>query len=181
VAELSPSDRALGDLLVGRRVLTLAQLDEAVRLAETWSVRLGDAILARNWITPLSYYQALAEYYDLPFTDLIRDPPDQTLLREGDADVYAQHLTIPWRRRDGRVVVATAEPGPDALLFARRQWGADVELAIASKFDVISAVQAAFTPTPCRTARCSRSPSAIRACRPARCSRRGNSSSATAC
>jgi glycosyltransferase XagB len=145
VAELSPSDRALGDLLVGRRVLTLAQLDEAVRLAETWSVRLGDAILARNWITPLSYYQALAEYYDLPFTDLIRDPPDQTLLREGDADVYAQHLTIPWRRRDGRVVVATAEPGPDALLFARRQWGADVELAIASKFDVISAVQAAFT------------------------------------
>jgi hypothetical protein len=31
---LSPSDRALGDLLVGRRVITLPQLDEAVALAE---------------------------------------------------------------------------------------------------------------------------------------------------
>ena len=30
---LSPSDRALGDLLVGRNILTLAQLDEAVGLA----------------------------------------------------------------------------------------------------------------------------------------------------
>ena len=29
---LSPSDRALGDLLVARRVLSLAQLDEAVAL-----------------------------------------------------------------------------------------------------------------------------------------------------
>ncbi len=31
---LSPSDRTLGDLLVGRRVITLAQFDEAVVLAE---------------------------------------------------------------------------------------------------------------------------------------------------
>ncbi|MGA2129725.1 MAG: glycosyltransferase, partial [Xanthobacteraceae bacterium] len=145
MAEISPSDRALGDLLVGRRILTLPQLDEAVRLAETWSVRLGDAILARNWITPQSYYQALAEYYDLPLADLVENPPDQALLREGEADLYAQHLTIPWRRRDARVVVATAEPGPDALLFAREHWGANVELAIASKFDIIGAVQAAFT------------------------------------
>ncbi len=52
---LSPSDRALGDLLVGRRILTLPQLDEAVALAETWNVRLGDAILARNWIEPAAY------------------------------------------------------------------------------------------------------------------------------
>ena len=31
---ISPSDRLLGDLLVARHVLTLEQLDEAVRLAE---------------------------------------------------------------------------------------------------------------------------------------------------
>ena len=51
---LSPSDRALADLLVGRRILTLPQHDEAVRLAEAWNVRLGDAILTshreRRWV-----------------------------------------------------------------------------------------------------------------------------------
>ena len=33
-------------------------------------------------------------------------------------------LTMPWRRRDGRLVVATAEPGPETVLFARQRWGA---------------------------------------------------------
>jgi hypothetical protein len=46
---LSPSDRALGDLLVDRGVLTLPQLDEATALAEKWHVRLGDAIHSRTW------------------------------------------------------------------------------------------------------------------------------------
>ena len=61
---LTPSDRALGDLLVGRRILTLPQLDEATALAETWNVRLGDAILSRNWIEPAAYYQGIAYYMD---------------------------------------------------------------------------------------------------------------------
>lgn len=145
MAALSPSDQALGDLLVARRIITLAQLDEAVRLADDWSVRLGDAILARDWITPETYYLALAEYYDLPFADLTQDPPDRALLLEGDADVYTQHLTIPWQRRNGGVVIATAEPGPDAVLFARQHWGANLEFAVAAKTDIIRAVQGAFT------------------------------------
>src|SRR5262249_42875341 len=57
---ISPSDRALGDLLVGRRVVTLVQLDEATALAERWNVRLGDALLSRNWIDPQLYYESYA-------------------------------------------------------------------------------------------------------------------------
>ena len=141
---LSASDRALGDLLVGRRVLTLPQHDEAVRLAETWNVRLGDAILAHNWIEPAAYYQAIGTYYELPFVDLIDEPPDLSLLDPNEAEVYAQALTIPWRTRDGRTVIATAEPGPETVLFARQRWGTAVEFAVASKFDVVWAVQTAF-------------------------------------
>jgi cellulose synthase/poly-beta-1,6-N-acetylglucosamine synthase-like glycosyltransferase len=141
---LSASDQALGDLLVGRRVLTLPQHDEAVRLAERWNVRLGDAILSRNWVQPADYYRAIATYFELPFVDLMHEPPDIALLDASEAEVYAQSLTIPWARRDGRTVVATAEPGPETVLFARRRWGAAVELVVASKFDVIWAVQTAF-------------------------------------
>ena len=73
---LSTSDIALGDLLVARSVLSLAQLDEAVALAETWHVRLGDAILSRNWAEPATYYRAIGVHYALPFVDLIGDAPD---------------------------------------------------------------------------------------------------------
>ena len=86
---LAPADRALGDLLVARRILSLGQLDEAVRLAESWSVRLGDAILSRNWIRPEALYQGVAYHYDLPFVDLVADPPDPALLVAAASSVPA--------------------------------------------------------------------------------------------
>jgi cellulose synthase/poly-beta-1,6-N-acetylglucosamine synthase-like glycosyltransferase len=141
---LSPSDTALGDLLVGRRAITLAQLDEAVHLAETWNVRLGDALLSRNWMDTRSYYETYARHFDLPFVDLIGEPPDPDLMDPADADIYVRRLTLPWRRRDGRIAVATAQPGPETVLFARERWGAAVDFVVASKFDIVVAVQTAF-------------------------------------
>jgi len=152
MAPLSPADRALGDALVARRILTLQQFDEAVRLAETWSVRLGDAILSRNWIRPEALYQGIAYHYDLPFVNLITDASDPALLVAAEAEVYAQKLTVPWIRRDGRLVAATAEPGPETLLFARQRWGPDIEFVIASKFDIVWTVQTAFAETMSRHA-----------------------------
>src|ERR1700719_165568 len=152
MAPLSPADRALGDALVARRILPLQQFDEAVRHAETWSVRLSDAILSRNWIRPDALYQGIAYHYDLPFVNLITDAPDPALLVAAEAEVYAQKLTVPWIRRDGRLVAATAEPGPETLLFARQRWGPDIEFVIASKFDIVWTVQTAFAETMSRHA-----------------------------
>ncbi|MEA2904094.1 MAG: glycosyltransferase XagB [Alphaproteobacteria bacterium] len=141
---LSPSDRALGDLLVARNIIALPQLDEAVRLAETWNVRLTDAVLARDFTPPENLYQGLAYHYDLAFVDLVREPPDADLLRAEDADLYARRLIMPWRRRGDRLVIATAEPGPETVLFARQRWGAQIDFVVASKFGVVWSVQAAF-------------------------------------
>src|SRR5580658_6442976 len=141
---LSPSDRALGDLLVGRRLITLPQLDAATALAEEWNVRLGDALLSRNWMEPRLYYETYAQNFDLPFVDLIRDPPDPALLRAADAEFYANRLTMPWRRGDGHFYIATAEPGPETVLFARGRWGADIEFVVVSKFDIVYSVQTIF-------------------------------------
>ena len=144
---LSSFDRALGDLLIARGILTLPQLDEATGLAERWHVRLGDAILSHNWVDPAIYYQAVAYQYELPFVDLISDPPDGSLLFSDEADTYALRLAIPWRRRDGIIVIATAEPGPETVLFARERFGAAIEFVVASKFDIVWAVQTAFADT----------------------------------
>jgi cellulose synthase/poly-beta-1,6-N-acetylglucosamine synthase-like glycosyltransferase len=144
VQPISSSDRALGDILVARRVLTLGQLDEAVALAEAWHVSLGNAILSRNWAEPAVYYQAVAYHYELPLVNLISDPPDLDLLLEGEADIYARKLAIPWKSSDGQLLIATAEPGPDIVLYARERWGTHVAFVVATKFDIIWAVQAAF-------------------------------------
>jgi cellulose synthase/poly-beta-1,6-N-acetylglucosamine synthase-like glycosyltransferase len=141
---LSPSDRGLGDLLVGRHIITLAQLYEAVDLANLWNVRLGDALLSRNWIEPRLYYEAYARNFDLPFVDMISDPPDSRLLLASDVEVYATRLTMPWRHSEGRLFIATAEPGPETVLFARGRWGPEIGFVVVSKFDIVVAVQTAF-------------------------------------
>jgi glycosyltransferase XagB len=142
---LSPSDRALGDLLAARDIITLPQLDEAVSLAETWNVRLTDAVLSRAWVDPNNLYRGMAFHFDLPFVDLTQEAPDPKLLRLEDADLYARRLTMPWRQReDGRLLIATAEPGPETVLFARQRWGARIDFVVTSKFGIVWAVQAAF-------------------------------------
>src|ERR1700732_803385 len=105
---ISPFDLALGDLLVGQRIITLPQLDEAVELAQTWNVRLGGALLSRNWIDSQLQHHPSARHFDLPFVDLIREPPDPALLLASETDVYVGRLTMPWREGDGR------QPDPDA-------------------------------------------------------------------
>ena len=142
---LSPTDRAIGDLLAGRQIITLPQLDEAVALAERWNVRLGDAILSRNWIDPAVYYQGIAYHYALPLVDLIKDPPDLALLRSAEADTYARTLTMPWgQQQNGRILVATAVPGPETVLVARQRWGTAIDFVVVSKFDIVWSVQTAF-------------------------------------
>ena len=141
---LSPSDRALADLLLGRGIISLPQHDEAVGLAEQWGVRLGDAIMSRDWIHPSAYYQGIAYHFELPFVDLIKAPPDPALLFAADADAYVRTLTMPWRRRDGQLIIATADPSPETVLFARQRWGAELQFAVVSKFDIVWAVQTSF-------------------------------------
>ena len=101
---LSPSDRALGDLLVDRRVLSLAP----ARRGHRRSPRNGTCGSATpccraTGSSPRLYYRPIAQHFELPFVDLIAEPPDPALLRADEADIYARTLTMPWTRRDGRL------------------------------------------------------------------------------
>ncbi|CAN7273491.1 glycosyltransferase [Phenylobacterium sp. LjRoot225] len=141
---LNPADEAIGDFLVQRRFITLRQLDEAAKAAIEWKMSLSDVLMAKNWLRPIVFYRALAEQFDLPFVDLSKEPPDPELLDPAMTETYAAQATLPIRRVNGRVVVATARPGVESLLFARRQFGATVDLVVTSKFDILWALQHAF-------------------------------------
>ena len=141
---LSASDLATGDLLVERRLLTLPQLDEAMEKAEAWNVRLGDVLLSQRWIEPQHFYRTLALHFGIAFVDLGTDPPDAALLDHGQAHEYAQRLTMPWRRKNGRLLIATADPGPGAVAFARARWGKSVDLVVTTKFDIVWSLQCIF-------------------------------------
>lgn len=141
---LSATDVAIGNRLVQKRLITLAQLDETRTRAEAWNVSLIDVLLTRTWARPLELYRTVAEHFDLPFVNLIDEPPDDALLDPADHDDCARNLVLPWRRVNGRLQIATARPGPEVILFLRRKFGPVFDLVVTSKFDIVWSLQRVF-------------------------------------
>jgi glycosyltransferase XagB len=129
----------LGSILVENGLITREQLSEALANQSRWGSRLGDIVLAMGWVKPLALYRALASQLRLEFVNLMHQPPDDTLFDPAHYQDYAKHLYVPWRRRHGKLWVATADP--DSRELAAAWAGQDVGLVVTSKFDVIWEVQ----------------------------------------
>ncbi len=143
-ASPTPQDIAIADLLVERRLLTLAQYDEALELSRRWGTPITDVILSRPWLDPRALYETLAQQAGIMFVDLFVDQCDIALLAAEDIEFYLAHSMVPWREQDGRLIIATARPGAETVLAARRRWGPRIAFAVASRFDIVWTVQRAF-------------------------------------
>ena len=135
----------IGALLVEKGLITPAQREEALQLARRWNVRFGEVLVAMGWIKSRDLYRTLAAHVGVPFVDLSAQPPDGALLDPADAALYMERLTMPWRREaNGRLTIATADPGAETSDFVRGKWGDDVDLVVTAKFDVIWTTQRVF-------------------------------------
>lgn len=142
---LSATDAWTGDFLVEETLLSTDRFEEARHATAAWGSSILDTLLARNWIEPQSFYRALARRFAVEFVDLIEQPPDPSLVEESDVSHYMHELTLPWRRVDGRLTVATARPGPDAIRYVRHRWGSEVDIVVCTKFSLRMAIQNQFS------------------------------------
>jgi cellulose synthase/poly-beta-1,6-N-acetylglucosamine synthase-like glycosyltransferase len=134
----------IGELLVANGLLRIDQLEQALELQRKWNVRFGDIVISQGMVKPRDFYRTLAERFGLAYMDLMEARPDPTLARIEHLEDYSRLLLLPWRRQGGQVIVATADPGPQALLFARRNFGSDVWMVVTSKFDILWTLQRTF-------------------------------------
>ncbi len=147
MTDLTATDSWTGDHLVEQGIITLDELDSASRLSRQWQMPLPDVLLSRSTIDGRVFYRSMADRFGLPHVDLIDQPPERALLDEAEVDTYMRELTVPWRRAGpgGRLTVATARPGPAAMLHIRRRWGRDVDVVVTSRRSLRQAVQDAFS------------------------------------
>ncbi len=145
MAELTAADNWTADHLIEHGLITVSQVDEAAGLASSWGAGLTDVLLARSWIEPATYYQSLADRFGLRYFSIRSEEPDRTLLEESEVADYTRMLTLPWRKEKGRIVVATARPGPETILYVRQRWGRDAKLVVTSKFDILWVLQNVFS------------------------------------
>lgn len=141
MAERIRTGRPIGTLLLERGLLTAGQLEEALRLQQQCGAPLGRILMARGWVRPLDFYRCLAEHYELPFVNLVQEPPDPELFEDELVEEYASGLFVPWKRSGGRLVVALAEPDEAVLAGLRTRYGAETEFVVTSRLDVVWSIQ----------------------------------------
>lgn len=170
--DLASTERAapprLGEILVARGAVSRRRLKAALRRQRRVGAPLGEILCASGAVRRADVLAALAEQRARPFIDLEAQPPDPSLMDEGDLIHCLQRRALPWRREEGRLVFAAADPGAlmGAELFLRRAFRVprhlDVEVVACAPEAFEAVLSARFAPELARRA-ASRTPERLSA------------------
>ena len=105
-----PGRRPLGQLLIESGALSVSDRARALALQTREDARLGDILLAHGLIDRDRLYAAIARQFDTELADFRTTPPDIRLIEALGAERCLAEGCLPWIRRDGAVLVATARP-----------------------------------------------------------------------
>jgi type IV pilus assembly protein PilB len=133
---------ALGALLLRDGVLTVEQLELALRDKDSSGKRLGEILVDRGYVTPTQVSRVLAEQHELPFIDLARETIDMGAAGLLSESLARRYTAIPVRfLADGAVLVAVNDPtnvmASDDLRLAL---GAAVRVGVASAEAITTAI-----------------------------------------
>lgn len=108
---LQPATR-LGDALRADALISQQALEEALEQQQRAGGLLGQWLTSLRALSPWQLYQALAKLQHCRLLDLEREPPDPALLDYTRIGDYLTHGYLPWRRQDGRLVIACTRITP---------------------------------------------------------------------
>ncbi|MEQ1790133.1 MAG: glycosyltransferase family 2 protein [Rickettsiales bacterium] len=135
---------SLGQILRARNIISEEQLTQALIIQTNTHSRLGDIIISKGISSYLEIYSALAEHYNLEFVNLLRYPPDQTLLNTSDIQDYIRLRAIPWQHSNGKIIIAITEYSNETKEWATANFGENIELVITSPLDIRKTIEQIF-------------------------------------
>lgn len=100
----------LGELLVAQGDLSARNQFRVVSKQSRIEARFGDILLANKLVDKDRLYDAIAAQFDAPVARLDLDPPDPRLMTMFGAQACLRAEVLPWRKQNGRIVVATSRP-----------------------------------------------------------------------
>lgn len=135
----------IGELLMQRGLLGQDALLGALRQQEQTGDALGTVLTSDGTLGPRDLYEALAQQRGLEFADLLREPPEEALVKDGRAEEYLAYGCMPWKR-DGEVTIfACCAPDGVALDYIRQRMPHGCyALAMTSPRDILRSVEACF-------------------------------------
>ena len=141
----------IGELLVSARVLSQAQLDDALSRPRGEGERIGDVLCRLGLVTETVLTQTLSQQLAVPWVSLYHVDFSRQLLNLVPQELAELHTLVPVfvrrSKKAGEVLyVATDDPTNDAALEAIRQFaGLPVRPMLASRSDIKAAIRVYYT------------------------------------
>ena len=102
--------KKLGELLVERKMITPAQLENALKVQEGNGGLLGQILVSMGFVTEEAVAQALTSQYGFPYLPLRQYTIDEELIRLIPENVARQYCLVPLDRIGDTLTVAMADP-----------------------------------------------------------------------
>lgn len=126
----------LGERLLEQGIVTPLELQAALEEQQRCGGGLLGTILCRlGNHNPLRLLHALAEHLQLPFADLLTEPPAFELLKAEHLSDYLDLEAVPWKREANIVWIATPQITERLTSWATAQFG-DCRFALTSQRDI---------------------------------------------
>ncbi len=102
--------RRIGEILVELGIVGDDDVGRALELQRTTGKKLGDVLLSEGIVAPRDLLRALAVQFELEFVDLSERKIDVDLAQQIPPQLARHHRALPVWHRDGKIVVAMANP-----------------------------------------------------------------------
>ncbi|QWL29354.1 glycosyltransferase [Rathayibacter toxicus] len=107
----------VGEILLNRHLITTEQIEAALRRQAREGGLFGRHLIIDGAISRREVYAALAEQWDAPMLDLVKEPPAAELCAHLDPETLVGAGWVPWRvLPEGIGVIATSVPPTEEIL-----------------------------------------------------------------
>ena len=144
--ETAGRPRLLGELLRERGLVSERDLARALDLQRRTGESLGGILIAGGLVRRYDLYHTLSELWELPFVDLIQEPPDPSLLQSVPIEVMIRERFVPVTKDGAHVTVAVARRPDAALAQTVRETLGDVPLTyrVTTDWDIDQVIRQSF-------------------------------------
>jgi type IV pilus assembly protein PilB len=134
----------LGEQLIGSRLISEEQLEQALKMQSESGGRLGEVLVSIGALDEQALAHALAAFFNFDVANLRREKIDPLVVSFVPEEVAREHMAMPFKFEDEALYVAVSEPNEDLRALLAQKSGHNVRLLIAPLSDIRWAIDSNY-------------------------------------
>lgn len=146
---IAPGYPQLGKFLVKHRLISMVQMEIALRVTERWDCTFRENVFRLGYTTEENFVGFLSRHYDVPAIDLKQVDIDPEAIKLIPRKLALKYCLIIVRREDKKIYIAFYDPtNVFALDDVKFIAGYDIVPLVCSEREIIKAIEKSYGPEP---------------------------------